>query len=475
MGMTSYAAAPSSRFGLNARCISSILNVIAATGIGAVARVVHAVTSKALATTRASALALGLFFTPPISDAIDTITNTVASFVPADIGNLSFISPAEGQPAALTKSQSDALNTYNNAVNYFKSILSQRRAQINSNQQLPNLPGQSLYLARNDMISAYKDLTDALPSRIGRANKFGIPPAYFDADNEPLLDEYTKLFNIMQAPPANAQNSDTPFNDVVDLGTNIGRAKGLDAANAEVAGRISLGLFFAETNGNQNMGNARSNTYKGSLQTGVSEDQNGRKKWAAIKKSVTALDPALSFRDDKEEARVGNLDHRFNHWTAVRDALMNAHADLFPQIPAIVKALPNPIDQMKLFELIQIIPSPTKSALNSGNLANYKISDPTIMGYLRNNSVFTFGQADRAKASATFREILNAMWLFNDKFERALSKFNEIKAQRRVRIGSCQSDHVSPAFSGHFFCNAISAQALRLNQHSAGGNVGYFG
>src|SRR3982074_4324 len=445
MGMTSYAAAPSSRFGLNARCISSILNVIAATGIGAVARVVHAVTSKALATTRASALALGLFFTPPISDAIDTITNTVASFVPADIGNLSFISPAEGQPAALTKSQSDALNTYNNAVNYFKSILSQRRAQINSNQQLPNLPGQALYLARNDMISAYKDLTDALPSKIGRPNKFKIPPAYFDADNEPLLDEYTRLFNIMKAPPANAQNSDTPFNDVVDLGTNIGRAKGLDAANAEVAGRISLGLFFAETNGNQNMGNARSNTYKGSLQTGVSEDQNGRKKWAAIKKSVTALDPALSFRDDKEEARVGNLDHRFNHWTAVRDALMNAHADLFPQIPAIVKALPNPIDQMKLFELIQIIPSPTKSALNSGNLANYKISDPTIMGYLRNNSVFTFGQADRAKASATFREILNAMWLFNDKFERALSKLNEIKAQRK---GENRQLPIGPRFTG---------------------------
>jgi hypothetical protein len=377
----------------------------------------------------AAALALGLFFTPPCSNAIDTITNTVTSLFPANIGNLSFISPAQGQPAALTKSQSDALNTYNNAVNHFKSILSQRRAQINSNEQLPNLPGQALYLARNNMISAYKDLTDALASKIGRPNKFGIPPAYFDADNELLLDEYSNLFNIMQAPPVNAQNSDTPFKDVVDLGTDIGRAKGLDAANAEVAGRISLGLFFAETNGNQNMGNARSNKYKGSLQTGVSEDQNGQKKWAAIKKSITAFDPALSARDDKEEARVGNLDHRLNHWTAVRDALMNAHADLFRQLPAIVKALPNPIGQMKLFELIQIIPSPTKSALNSGNLANYKISDPTIMGYLRNNSIFTFGQVDRAKTSATFREILDAMWLFNDKFERALSKFNEIKAQ----------------------------------------------
>ena len=96
-----------------------------------------------------------------------------------------------------------------------------------------------------------------------------------------------------------------------------------------------------------------------------------------------------------------------------------------------MKTLPNPIDQMKLFELIQIIPSPTKSALKSGDLVHYKISDPTIMGYLRNNSIFTFGQADRAKTSATFREILDAMWLFDDKFERALAKFNAIKARQK--------------------------------------------
>jgi hypothetical protein len=354
-----------------------------------------------------------------------------ALLVAASIGSPGFISSAQGQPAALTTSQSDAVNAYNKAVNDFRSILSQRRAQINSRQQLPNLPGQALYLARNSMISAHKDLTDALPSKIGRPNKFGIPPAYFDADNEPLLDEYADLFKIMQAPPANAQDSNTPFHDVVDLGTAIARAKGLDAANAEAAGRISLGLFFAETNGNQNMGNARSNKYKGSLQTGVSEDQNGQRKWAAIKKSVAALDPALSARDDKEEARVGNLDQRYNHWAAVRNALMNAHADLFPQIPAIAKALPDPIDQMKLFELIQIVPSPTRSALKSGNLTKYSVSDPTVMAFLRNNSMFTFGQADRAKTSANYREILDAMWLFNDKFERALAKFNEIKAQRK--------------------------------------------
>jgi hypothetical protein len=384
---------------------------------------------KKYTTAPMAALALGLFFTPPVSIAIDAIIHTVASLVSAAIGDLGFMSPAMAQPGALTKKQSDALNTYNKTVSDFESILEQRRAQINSNQRLPNLPGQALYLARINMMSAYKDLTDALPSKIGGPNKFGIPPAYFDASKEPLVDEYRALFDLMEAPPANAQKSDTPFKDVVDLAIAIARAKGLDAANAEAAGRISLGLFFAETNGNQNVGNGRSNRYKGSLQTGPSEDQNGRKKWAAIKTSIAAIDPALSLRDDKEEARVGDLDHRLNHWTAVRDALMSAHADIFPQVASIVKTLPNPIDQMKLFELIQIIPTPTRSALKSSNLVNYRISDPTIMGYLRNNSIFAFGQADRARTSATFREILDAMWLFNSKFERALSKFDEIKAR----------------------------------------------
>ncbi|MGY2901271.1 hypothetical protein ACVWVY_000292 [Bradyrhizobium sp. URHC0002] len=378
-----------------------------------------------------AALALGLLFAPPASIATGAIISTAAQLVVAAIGTLGLISPAMAEPAAITKKQSDALNTYNNSRSNFEQILGQRRVQINSGQPLPNLPGQALYLARNNMMSAYKDLTDALPSKIGGPNKYGIPPAYFSADNEPLLDEYRRIFDQMQAPPANAQNSDTPFKDVADLGTAIARAKGLDAANAEAAGRISLGLFFAETNGNQNIGNARSNKYKGSLQTGVPEDQNGQRKWAAIKKSIAAFDPALNARDDKEEARAGNLDHRYNHWTAVRDGLMNAHADIFPQVPAIVKTLPDPIDQMKLFELIQIIPSPTRSALGSRNLAGYRISDPKIMAYLRNNSMFTFGQADRARTSATFREILDAMWLFNEKFERALSRFDEIKKQSK--------------------------------------------
>jgi hypothetical protein len=372
-------------------------------------------------------LALGLLFVPPVSITIDAIIDMVASFVPAAIANPGFISRAMAVPGALTKRQSDALNTYDHALKNFEQILRQRREQI-AGRRLPNLPGQALYLARNGMMSAYKDVTDALPSRIGRPNKFEIPPAYFDADREPLIDEYLSLFDLMDAPPANAQKSDTPFKDVVDLAIAIARARGLDRATAEAAGRISLGLFFAETNGSQNVGNARSNKYKGSFQTGPSEDQNGRRKWTGIKNPIAAFDPALSRRDDMEEARVGNLDHRLNHWTAVRDALMNAHADIFPQVAAIVKTLPDPIDQMKLFELIQIVPAPTRSALRSGNLLDYRISDPVIMGYLRNNSIFAFGAADRARTSATFREILDAMWLFNPKFERALAKFEEIKA-----------------------------------------------
>jgi hypothetical protein len=336
--------------------------------------------------------------------------------------------PATAQPIALTTRQSNALDAYTHALNNFKSVLRERRGEIDSGQRLPNLPGQALYLARIDVMSTYKDLTDALPSKIGRPNKFGIPPAYFDADIEPLVDEYGKLFDIMEAPPGNAQASATPLRDVVDLGVAIARAKGLDVAGAQAAGRISLGLFFAETNGKQNVGNARSNTYKGSLQTGPSEDREGRRKWEALKKSIAASDAGLSARDDTEEARIGDMDHRLNHWTATRDGLMNAHANLFPEIPAIVKTLPNQIDQMKLFELIQIIPTPTRSALKSGNLTDYRVSDRAIMTYLRNNSIFAIGQVDRGRTSASFREILDAMWLFNQKFERAVAKFEEVRA-----------------------------------------------
>ncbi|MET4799999.1 hypothetical protein [Bradyrhizobium sp. LB11.1] len=335
--------------------------------------------------------------------------------------------PAASRAQTLTTTQSEAQAAYDRALGDFKSVLAERRRQIEAKQPLPNLPGQALYLARVAVISTYKDLTDAMPSRIGKPNKFGIPPAYFDAAIEQLVDEYADVFEIMEAAPASAQNSATPFKDVVDLGTAIARAKGLAPVDAEAAGRISLGLFYAETNGKQNVRNARSNTYMGSFQTGPSEDRNGQRKWEAIKGTIAATDPALNARDDKEEARSRGTDRRFNHWTNVRDGLMSAHAELFAEIPAIAKTLPDPIDQMKLFELIQIIPTPTRSALKSGDLLNYRVSSPTIMKHLRNNSILAFGKADRARSSASFREILGSMWLFKRKFEKAMVKYAEIK------------------------------------------------
>jgi hypothetical protein len=358
--------------------------------------------------------------------ALTTLALTLASALGA--GGISLATPAIAQTGATAQEKAAARAAYDKALREFKAVLAERRAQIDARQRLPDRPGQALYLARLAVISTYKDLTDVEPSRIGRPNRFGIPPAYFDADIEPLVEEYAALFAVMQAPPAGAQASKTPFKDVADLARAIARARGLDAATVDAAGRISLGLFFAETNGNQNIGNGRSNTYMGSFQTGVEEDRKGRLGWAAILPKVAALAPTVAARDAKETARVGDADQRFNHWTAVRNGLMNAHAGLFAELPSIMAMLPDPIDQMKLFELIQIIPSPTRAALRSGNIETYRISEPRIMGYLRNNSIFTFGKTDRARTSATYREILDAMWLFAPKFERARAAYEEIKA-----------------------------------------------
>ena len=335
--------------------------------------------------------------------------------------------PAHAEPEKLTKEQAAAVAAYDDALAAFKKVLAQRRAEIDAGKKLPRLPGQAVYLARLKVMSTYKDLTDVLPSRIGPPNKFGVPPDHFDVAIEPLIEEYADLFAVMQAPPKFAQPSKTPMKDVVDLGRAIARAKGADAAPADAAGRLSLGIFIAEPNARQNIGNARSDTYKGSLQTGTSEDRNGRRKWAAIKAKVAKHDPKLAARDDAEEARAARIDQRYNHWLAVRNGLMNAHADLFADIPAIQKMLPDEIDQMKLFQLIQIVPTPTRAALKSGNVETYRISDKRVMGFLRNNSIFTFGKENRARTSATYREILDAMWLFTPKFEKARDRFHAIK------------------------------------------------
>ena len=223
--------------------------------------------SRTTCAARAAALVLGLGAALTVGDLI---------------GAGGIVPHAHAQPAA--PSQAEALQAYNKALGDFKAVLKQRRGQIDAEAAVAGAAGAGALSRpqRHDEHLQGPHRRDAVADR--PANKFEIPPAYFDADNEPLIDEYLAIFAVMQAPPANAQKSETPFADIVALATAIGRAKGLSPADAEIAGRISLGLFFAETNGHQNMGNARSNKYKGSLQTGVEEDRNGQKKWVAIKR-----------------------------------------------------------------------------------------------------------------------------------------------------------------------------------------------
>ncbi|MBI1651058.1 hypothetical protein [Hyphomicrobium sulfonivorans] len=345
-------------------------------------------------------------------------------------GSFSPVSSAHAQrlPAKLTREQAEAVAAYDAALAEFKRVLAERRSQIDGNAKLASRPGQDVYLARVKVMSTYKDLTDAIPERIGPPNRFDVPPAYFDKEIEPLIEEYAALFKNMQAPPKFAQASNTPFKDVYDIGRAIGLAKGLDKKTADAAGRISLGIFFAETNGNQNIGNGRSKTYKGSLQTGPKENTNGKRKWNGLKERIAKVAPDVAKRDAKEAARARGIDERYNHWVAVRNGLMNAHADLFAQLPEITRVLPDEIDQMKFFQLIQIVPTPTRAALNSGDFMNYRITSPRVMGYLRNNSMFAFGKKERAKTSATYREILDAMWLFESKFKKAQAKYSELKS-----------------------------------------------
>src|SRR5262245_17566381 len=106
-------------------------------GLHAAAVAASTMRATTIVAARAAALASGLVLALPVSD-------------------FDLTSAARAPPApALTKAQADALAAYNQAVGDFKAILRQRRAQIDAKQQLPNLPGQALYLARNNMISTY--------------------------------------------------------------------------------------------------------------------------------------------------------------------------------------------------------------------------------------------------------------------------------------------------------------------------------
>ena len=55
-------------------------------------------------------------------------------------------------------------------------------------------------------------------------------------------------------------------------------------------------------------------------------------------------------------------DKRYNHWLNIRNGIMNAHIDIGKQI---VASVPDIASQAKVAQLIQLIPGPTKAALNA--------------------------------------------------------------------------------------------------------------
>ena len=100
------------------------------------------------------------------------------------------------------------------------------------------------------------------------------------------------------------------------------------------------------------------------------------------------------------------------------------------QIPAIAKTLPDPIDQMKLFELIQIVPTPDRSALESGDLLSYRVSEPDhheVPAQQQHLRVW-HRPTGRAPRRASARSSLRC-GCSTAKFERAMVKYSEIKGR----------------------------------------------
>ena len=83
--------------------------------------------------------------------------------IAAGIISPGFMTPAAAQVGVPTKAEAAAQAAYEKALREFKAILAERRRQIEAKQPLPARPGQAMYLARVEMMSAYKDLTDAVP------------------------------------------------------------------------------------------------------------------------------------------------------------------------------------------------------------------------------------------------------------------------------------------------------------------------
>jgi hypothetical protein len=299
--------------------------------------------------------------------------------------------------APLNPQQSAALKAFRDAMSIaiskpyasdadtgLKALLEKRRVQIDAalrkydsqiragqmsrggavRAELPQRPGQALFRARAPIRAAINGIRAVFPDRARLAKEL------FNTDElDVLMKQYQELFNTMEEPPVWAQNSVTPFEDVLVLARTLAMNYGTTPASrysAEEAERfawIELYVFFQETGGRQNLDNVRSDTYKGSWQLGRSEFENGERRAKPVMAAIQSTHPEVYVRDQQEAARAASLpDKRYNHWLNVRNGIMNAHIDIGKQI---VASVPDIGSQAKVAQLIQLIPGPTKAALNA--------------------------------------------------------------------------------------------------------------
>jgi hypothetical protein len=348
----------------------------------------------------------------------------------------------------------------------FKALLEKRRAQIDAalrkydsqiragqmsrggavRAELPHRPGHALFRARAPIREAINEIRAVFPDRARLAKEL------FNTDEfDALMKQYQELFTIMEEPPVWAQNSATPFEDVLALARTLALNYGTTPAfrysteEAERFALIELYVFFQETGGRQNVDNVRSNTYKGSWQLGKSEFENGERRAKPIMAAIQKTNPEVYARDQQEAARAASMpDKRYNHWLNVRNGIMNTHIDIGKQI---VASVPDIASQAKVAQLIQLIPGPTKAALNAktsvpflDRTLNYTAQ---IKFFLDNNAINPRinGALAPVGSQIPYRNVLAAM---QDSYEnfivRAIDKYKEIKSP--IRHGrACPAIH----------------------------------
>ena len=104
----------------------------------------------------------------------------------------------------------------------------------------------------------------------------------------------------MQAPAPRRKAQIRHSRTFVDTGHCHCASPGLNAANCRSAGRISLGLFLCRDEWQSKHRECAARINIREFANGRTEDQNGRRKWAAIKNVDSTFVSCANIRDDKK-------------------------------------------------------------------------------------------------------------------------------------------------------------------------------